>query len=143
VPPPLEHLIRTCLAKDPDDRWQSARDVERELSFIADGRATAGVPPPKSKRRRWPLWTMLAGAFAASLVTAWWLQAKWDRTPIAPPAARVRFNVQPPAPATLSTDQMEARVSPTSPCVHRAAAGYDFALGPIVRRVSGARDCRH
>ena len=112
VPPPLEHLIRTCLAKDPDDRWQSARDVERELSFIANGRATAGVPALKSKRRRWALWTILAGAFGASLVSAWWLQPKWERTPIAPPAARVRFNVQPAAPATLSTDQMEARVSP-------------------------------
>jgi eukaryotic-like serine/threonine-protein kinase len=30
APPLLDHLVRTCLAKDPKDRWQSAADVMRE-----------------------------------------------------------------------------------------------------------------
>src|SRR5258708_39472038 len=30
-PPPLDRVIRTCLAKDPDERFQSARDVKRDL----------------------------------------------------------------------------------------------------------------
>jgi serine/threonine protein kinase/Tol biopolymer transport system component len=34
-PPELDRLVATCLAKDPDERWQSARDVERELEWIA------------------------------------------------------------------------------------------------------------
>ena len=36
TPAGLDRLVRTCLAKDPDARWQSARDLERELAWIAD-----------------------------------------------------------------------------------------------------------
>jgi eukaryotic-like serine/threonine-protein kinase len=51
TPPALERVVKTCLAKDPDDRWQNARDVTRELKWIAEGgsqsgaAASAGNPP--------------------------------------------------------------------------------------------------
>ena len=35
TPPALDRLVRTCLAKDPDERWQSARDLAQELEWIA------------------------------------------------------------------------------------------------------------
>jgi len=35
APPALERVVRQCLAKDPDDRWQSAGDLKRELRWIA------------------------------------------------------------------------------------------------------------
>jgi serine/threonine protein kinase len=35
APRTLDHIIRRCLAKDPDDRWQSARDLALELKSIA------------------------------------------------------------------------------------------------------------
>src|SRR3954447_15582269 len=38
-PPSLDRLVATCLAKEPDDRWQNARDVMRELQWIASRRA--------------------------------------------------------------------------------------------------------
>ena len=31
TPPALDHVVQTCLAKKPDDRWQSAGDVGRQL----------------------------------------------------------------------------------------------------------------
>ena len=34
TPPALQRLIRKCLAKDPDVRWQSARDVAGELRWM-------------------------------------------------------------------------------------------------------------
>jgi serine/threonine protein kinase/Tol biopolymer transport system component len=35
VPKALDRIVGTCLAKDPDDRWQTARDLLRELRWIA------------------------------------------------------------------------------------------------------------
>jgi serine/threonine-protein kinase len=37
TPPALEELVRTCLAKDKDERWQSAHDLSRTLTWLADG----------------------------------------------------------------------------------------------------------
>jgi serine/threonine protein kinase len=34
TPVALDHAIRSCLAKDPDDRWQTARDLSRELNAL-------------------------------------------------------------------------------------------------------------
>src|SRR5262245_14379900 len=46
TPPALDHVVRTCLAKDPEERWQSAGDVRSQLAWIAEGggraQATAG-----------------------------------------------------------------------------------------------------
>ena len=36
APPALEHVVTVCLAKDPDQRWQTAADLKRELQWIAD-----------------------------------------------------------------------------------------------------------
>ena len=36
APPALNHVVRTCLAKDPDVRWQTAHDVLVELKWIAE-----------------------------------------------------------------------------------------------------------
>jgi Tol biopolymer transport system component len=42
TPPLLDHVIRRCLAKDPDERWQSAVDLARELQWIAGGGSAIG-----------------------------------------------------------------------------------------------------
>ena len=35
LPPALDHIVERCIAKDPDDRWQTARDLQRELEWVA------------------------------------------------------------------------------------------------------------
>jgi hypothetical protein len=50
TPPALDRVVRTCLAKDPDDRWQSAGDLRSELKWIAGG-SQAGMPAPVVTRR--------------------------------------------------------------------------------------------
>src|SRR5215469_7977390 len=40
TPPALDRTIRKCLAKHPDERWQSASDLPTQLSWIADASAT-------------------------------------------------------------------------------------------------------
>jgi Tol biopolymer transport system component/tRNA A-37 threonylcarbamoyl transferase component Bud32 len=52
TPPALEKLIRTCLAKDPDQRWQSAHDVKLQLEAISEMGSKAGVPAVVAGARR-------------------------------------------------------------------------------------------
>jgi len=51
-PPALERTVNTCLAKDPDDRFQSAHDLLLQLRWIAEGGSQAGVAPAVSRRRK-------------------------------------------------------------------------------------------
>ncbi len=43
IPPALDRVVKRCLAKEPDDRWQTARDLHQELKWIAEGGSQAGV----------------------------------------------------------------------------------------------------
>jgi Tol biopolymer transport system component len=67
TPPALDRVVRRCLAKDPEDRWQNAGDLGSELKWIAEGGSQTGIAAPiaASGRRRssWPPW-------AAALVLA-------------------------------------------------------------------------
>jgi len=48
TPPALDRIVKTCLAKDPEDRWQSAGDVGKELRWIGEG---AGTEAPRARFR--------------------------------------------------------------------------------------------
>ncbi|MEE9471683.1 MAG: serine/threonine-protein kinase, partial [Gemmatimonadota bacterium] len=52
TPPGLNRLVKTCLAKDPDERRQTMHDVLLELRWIAEAGSQAGVPLPVALRRR-------------------------------------------------------------------------------------------
>ncbi|HXN73485.1 MAG TPA: protein kinase [Candidatus Acidoferrales bacterium] len=68
--PALERIVTTCLSKDPDDRWQSAGDLKRELIWISGAGSLAGVPAPvvaqrKSRDRVWKVLLVVLGLVAA------------------------------------------------------------------------------
>ena len=65
IPPSLEHVILRCLAKDRDDRWQSASDVMRELRWAADTSAIADTPRPGGTVRSRLLWAAASLALMA------------------------------------------------------------------------------
>ncbi|HEY6049698.1 MAG TPA: protein kinase, partial [Thermoanaerobaculia bacterium] len=93
TPPALDRIARTCLAKDPEDRWGSAGDVAKELRWVAEGSASgAGLPAPvrPAKRHDRIGWTVAA---AAVLVAAYF--AFFSRRPETP-AEETRFMIQPP-----------------------------------------------
>ena len=73
TPSGLDRLVRTCLAKDPDARWQSARDLERELAWIADSSPSASAavyaqPPARRRSLAASVLTLFAGALIGLLV---------------------------------------------------------------------------
>lgn len=76
APPALDRTIATALQKDPEDRWQTAQDVARQLHWIRDGSATSGAiaPPP---RTRWYT-TAIAIAVGALLIAGGtWLATRY------------------------------------------------------------------
>ncbi len=84
----LERLVKRCLAKDPEDRWQSARDVTLELGWIRDkGDADASTTAPAGARSRkrlsWALVLLLAAAIVGVVVHRF-------TEPDAPPVIRFR-----------------------------------------------------
>jgi serine/threonine protein kinase/Tol biopolymer transport system component len=52
TPPALDRAIRRCLAKDPEERWQTARDIAIELKWIAEAGLQSGAAAPAKERPR-------------------------------------------------------------------------------------------
>ena len=70
TPPTLDHVIRRCMAKEPEDRWQAASDVMRELKWVSgEGSSTAVLPTGRTQSRLVPgiAIGLAAGALVASL----------------------------------------------------------------------------
>jgi eukaryotic-like serine/threonine-protein kinase len=92
IPGPLEHVVRTCLAKDPAERWQSAREVVRELRWAAHSsteKIAAAVPvtPPQA-----PLFwcALLITAIVVAAAATYYLTlptpgARWMASLVPPP----------------------------------------------------------
>ncbi|HSD72507.1 MAG TPA: hypothetical protein VLE54_06940, partial [Thermoanaerobaculia bacterium] len=103
TPPAFDRVVRTCLAKDPEDRWQTAHDVMLELKWVAEGGSAAGLPAPVVARRKsreklaWTLAALFAVGAIASAVLAlrFWRAAAETRTVRAsilpPPKSNFRF----------------------------------------------------
>jgi eukaryotic-like serine/threonine-protein kinase len=51
-PPALDRTVKNCLAKDPDERFQSAHDVKLQLEWVREAGSQAGAPASVSTRRK-------------------------------------------------------------------------------------------
>jgi len=71
TPHALDRVVATCLAKDPEERFQTAHDLKLQLKWIAEGGSKAGVPAPVTAQRKtreqilWGAWGLLVAACVA------------------------------------------------------------------------------
>jgi len=112
VPPSLERLVRACLEKDPDRRFQSAHDVAIELRWTEAGQASA----PVRSRRSIAAWMVAAVLGAALIVAIYHLQSSpQQRGPI-------RFTISPPAQTNFS---QTVAISPDGRKIAFRAGAFD------------------
>ncbi len=77
TPLSLERVVKKCLAKDPDERWQSASDLAAQLNWIAEGgsQAEEALHAP-ARERKWQRasWLLAATFFLLAVAggAAWW-----------------------------------------------------------------------
>jgi len=84
TPLALDRVVKKCLAKDPEERWQSARDVTDELKWIAEGGSQAGLltvapkdsgttqaAPASTSKLPWAVAAALV-IIAAVMAFGWW-----------------------------------------------------------------------
>jgi len=79
----LDRVVRRCLAKDPDERWQSAADLAAELRWIAEEGSRASATVAEASRRL-PLARLLPWLLAATFAAAWalWVRSAPDAGPL-------------------------------------------------------------
>ena len=74
TPPALERVVKKCLMKDADERWQSAKDLHDELKWIVEGGLQAGAPAPvvtRRNNRELVGWALAATLAVVTIVLAW------------------------------------------------------------------------
>ncbi len=106
APPGLQRVVSMCLAKDPDERWQSAHDIAAELRWLRDTSSeTIGPGARRSRRKRLAQAgaLVLAGLLGGGLLA--WLAARDGAAP--GPVARFAINTAPNAPLWMFSGSMD------------------------------------
>ena len=110
APPALERLVSACLAKDPNERIQTAHDAKLNLEWSADGPGPTRSPvaaaarPASGARLAWFVAAVLALTTVALVVTL--LGRPADR------AGTMRVSVPPPAAAIIDEEELHTSISP-------------------------------
>lgn len=114
--PPLERILKRCLAKDPDQRFQTARDLKAALSWALE--ASPAPPASYSSQNSGKLPWVVAGALAIGLAAIAFLHFR-EKPPS--PAVPVRFQI--PAPENTTLGPL-LNISPDGSKVAFIAAGH-------------------
>lgn len=129
TPPAVDFVVRTCLAKDPEERFQTARDVALQLRWATTSSSTAKAVVTTTSAAGRPWW-MMAVAFLvfvlAGLGVGYWIA---NATAYAEP---VRAIIEPPDKTTLDTIGDFAGAPVISPDGKKLVFAAHAANGPRV-----------
>jgi eukaryotic-like serine/threonine-protein kinase len=134
TPAPFEHLVTTCLQKNPEERYQSAQDIKLELQWILADRsapAVATAKPAVSKKKERIGW---AGAVVAAIVLGAAAALLFYHP--AQSARSIRAVIDPPEKTTLNLTGDSAGppvLSPDGASIAFAATGADGKTALWVR----------
>jgi eukaryotic-like serine/threonine-protein kinase len=110
TPPALDRVVRACLAKDPDERIQTAHDVKLQLQWAAEGGSQAGAPAPAAARRRvtreriaWGVAAAMAALFVLALAPR-----RGGREDLDP----IQVSILPPDNVTIDDELLHTALSP-------------------------------
>ena len=125
-PASLDRVVKLCLAKDRDERWQSAHDVKLELQWIAEGGsqaglAAAGTSPPQRGGQRPAFWIATVAWLIVMALAAWIL------TRTTKPQQPIQVSADLGADAALTTETLgpNAVLSPDGTKLAFSAVGPD------------------
>ena len=122
-PPALDRVIRTCLSKDPNDRFHSAHDLLLQLKWITLGGPDAAAPttaPVRTTTRGGVRLAIVAAAGVLLAIAAAWVA--WTFKPEAPRPVR-RFAVDLPEGAQLNMNGTRTILALSRDGLHLAYAG--------------------
>jgi serine/threonine protein kinase/Tol biopolymer transport system component len=134
TPPAFEHVLTTCLQKNPEERFQTAHDIKLELQWIAADRSSPAVvasQPSASRKRERLGW---AAAVAAAIVLGAAAGIFIYRP--AQSASAIRAVINPPEKTTLNLTGDSAGppvLSPDGASIAFAATGADGKTALWVR----------
>jgi eukaryotic-like serine/threonine-protein kinase len=97
APAALDRVLKICLAKDADERWQSARDVKWNLAWIANG--GSGSPRAAAQGLGYKMGWIASGVLA--LLLAGLASIHYREKP--PKAPLARFSILPPEKGAFNT----------------------------------------
>jgi roadblock/LC7 domain-containing protein len=100
VPPAFAAVVRRCLAKDPDQRWNCVRDLSYELQHLS--RPSVADIPAALPMRRWAPWVLAAAASLIALAAIVFA----TRRPAGVDTLPIRFSFRPPANAILAFNEV-------------------------------------
>jgi Serine/threonine protein kinase len=106
TPPTLDHTIRRCLAKDREERWQTAKDLALELKWVAEnGRLDLPTSSVQAQRTRATTTRALVWGGASLLLAAFAGLSGWMVKPVPSPAVSRAVITLPPGQTLASLDE--------------------------------------
>jgi Tol biopolymer transport system component/tRNA A-37 threonylcarbamoyl transferase component Bud32 len=92
APPSLDRVLKRCLEKDRENRWQSARDLKAELEWIEQNPGEGGSVPAGTGRQ-WPWPWIAAGVLALVAAGACWVAYRSTRPAELKPLVRLEVDL--------------------------------------------------